>query len=56
MVTYFNKTDLVKFGNYLLSEERKELIMSHPEKSDELKLESLKSVSHADIENFMDSL
>lgn len=54
MVLYFNKKDLIKFGNYLLSDERKELIFSHPDKSIEGKEEALKTVSHADFENFLE--
>ena len=53
MVLYFNKKDLIKFGNYLLSDERKELIFSHPDKSIDAKGEALKTVSRADFENFM---
>jgi len=55
MVTYFNKADLVKFGNYLLSEERKELFKSHPNSVGTLK-ERLSRVSHADVENFLESI
>lgn len=50
MVTYFNKSDLVKFGEYLLSDERTELVLSHPEGRT---IEDLKRVSHADVENFL---
>jgi len=61
MVTYFNKKDLVSFGNYLLSDERKENFqtafdenvkngMSFPMSVEE----SLKSVHHADICNWIE--
>ncbi len=43
MVTYFNRKDLIEFGNYLLSKERKEST------SELLKDE----VTHANIENWM---
>lgn len=52
MVTYFNKKDLVDFGNYLLSEERKELFKQHPEPVGTLE-ERLSKVHHSDIENFL---
>jgi len=52
MVTYFNKKDLVDFGNYLLSEERKRLFENHPEPVGTLK-ERLSKVHHSDIENFL---
>lgn len=56
MVTYFNKKDMVRFGNYLLSEERTEMILSHPDKSEESKQQSLKTVSDADINNFLEKI
>lgn len=42
MVTYFNKKDLVSFGNYLLSEQRKKL-------TSEINQDN---VTHADVENW----
>jgi len=51
MKTYFTKKDLVKFGEYLLSDKRTELIKERG--NDQLK-ERLKTVSHADICNFKD--
>lgn len=44
MVTYFNKKDLVEFGNYLLSEERAEKIVNK---------ENVRKVHNEDIENFL---
>jgi hypothetical protein len=46
MVLYFNKKDLVKFGNYLLSEKRNESV------SDLNK----DKVTHADVENFLETI
>jgi len=42
LVTYYNKKDLVSFGNYLLSKERNESV-------DELNKDG---VTHADVENW----
>jgi hypothetical protein len=55
MVTYFNRKDLVSFGNYLLSDKRKELYKAIPDSKEGLK-ERLKNVSHADLENFLESI
>lgn len=55
MVTYFNRKDMVSFGNYLLSEKRRKLYQSHPE-SDKMPTieERLSMVSHPDLENWLD--
>jgi len=44
MVIYFNKTDLVKFGKYLLSEKRKK-------RTSEM---NQSNVTHADIANWLE--
>ena len=52
MVTYYNRKDLVKFGQYLLSEERRKSIES---RHSEIPIEErLKEVYRSDIENFLD--
>jgi hypothetical protein len=48
----YSEKDLVAFGNYLLSEERKELFKQHPEPIGTLE-ERLSKVHHSDIENFL---
>jgi hypothetical protein len=48
----FTKAEVVSFGNYLLSDERKGYVLNHPEKSNEQKNEALKQVSDADIFNW----
>lgn len=56
MVTYFNRKDLVRFGEYLLSKERRELYKQNPNFPNELLLEErLSEVSHSDIENFIEN-
>lgn len=46
MVTYFNRKDLVSFGTYLLSENRKN-------RTSEL---NQNNVTHADIRNWLDEI
>ena len=48
----FTLTDLVSFGEHLLSDKRKKTVRSHPEKDD--LSERLKVVSDADIANWKD--
>ena len=55
--TQFSKKDLIDFGNYLLSDKRIQLVRDHPEKLDNALLkERLREVSHADFENWLESL
>jgi len=60
MVTYFNKKDLVEFGNFLFSEER-EKSFSHTTVAAEMDgidmiptYDRLRTVTHADVCNFID--
>lgn len=48
----FTQADLVSFGNYLLSDERKDLVLSNPSFSIEQARENLKEVSDADLANW----
>jgi len=60
MVTYFNKKDLVDFGNYLFSEEReKSFIHTSAQAMTEgiefnSSWERLRTVTHADVCNFIE--
>lgn len=59
-LTNFSREDMVSFGNYLLSDERREAYESATQEAKENKTpilsteERLKDVSHADFENWMD--
>ena len=54
MVTYFNRKDLVNFGQYLLSEERtKSITYGYSEEDHE---ERIRNVYHADVENFLEKV
>jgi len=49
----FTKEDLVSFGNYLLSEERRKLYESHPLNHQLPPIEDrLGCVNHSDLENW----
>lgn len=52
MVVYYNKKDLVSFGNYLLSPHRRALFASHPDLGDKDLDERLSQVHHSDIEEW----
>lgn len=52
----FTQADLISFGNYLLSDERKDLVLSNPSFSIEQARENLKGVSDADLANWVDNL
>ena len=52
MVTYYNKKDLVSFGNYLLSPHRRALFALHPDFKENDLEERLSNVHHSDIENW----
>jgi hypothetical protein len=61
MVTYFNKKDLVEFGNYLYSEEREKSFIHTSAQAavDGIEFntswERLRTVTDTDIENWMES-
>lgn len=62
MVTYFNRKDLVSFGNYLLSEKRKTRIIDAHKSAkeegmnlpDEPDPQQFETVNHADFWNWLD--
>jgi len=55
MVTYFNKTDMISFAEYMVSEERTQRIINHPEAATMAPVEDrLKQVHNADFQNWME--
>ena len=53
MVLYFNKGDMISFGNYLLSNERKEYYDKHPDPSGLTLNERLAFVNKSDVDNWL---
>ena len=53
MVTYFNKGDIISFGNYLLSDERREYYKKHPDPVELSLDERLAKVDRKDVENWL---
>lgn len=62
MVTYFNKKDMIAFANHCLSDERSQRVIDGHHQTrieDNFKTnlqDALKSVSHADFENWKGSV
>ena len=57
MVTYYNKKDLISFGQYLLSQERIGRFKNNPNfPNDKLIAERMGEVHHSDVENWKESL
>lgn len=49
----YTKSQLISFGKYMVSDERSNLLLSHPEKDmQDSYIDRLKDVSHADLENW----
>lgn len=51
-IHYFTKKEMVSFGNYLLSKERKESFENHPELGSENLEERLSQVHDSDVANW----
>lgn len=56
MVIFFTEEDLVSFGEYMMSDQRRKLYEEHPEIGSENIEERLKSVHNADLANWTQSL
>ena len=55
MVTYFNKTDMISLAEYMVSEERTQRIINHPEAASMTTVaERLKQVHDADFQNWLE--
>jgi hypothetical protein len=57
MKTYFEESDLISFGRYLLSEERTKRITNNETPGDSVPIkERLQEVYHADYENWKEEI
>ena len=56
MVLYFNRGDLIKFGDYLLSNQRKKSFANHPDppKGHSLELR-LSKADKVDVDNWLET-
>lgn len=52
MITFFDEDDLVSFGNFMISEERKQTILQ-ADVSDEIKQDALSGVTPFDYSNWL---
>lgn len=52
MVTFFEQEDLISFGDYMISEERKQSILQSEGVSDKIKQQALLGVTPFDYENW----
>lgn len=48
----YTEADLVSFGAYMVSRQRTKMILEHPGTRDEQKLETIRTVTDADIQNW----
>lgn len=55
MVLYFNKSDMISFGEYMVSEERTQWIINHPDAATMPPVDDrLKQVHDADYQNWLE--
>jgi len=55
MIMYFNKEELISFGEYMVSDERTQKIINHPSASKMAPVEErLKQVHPLDFDNWLD--
>ena len=55
MVVYFNKTDMISFAEFMVSEERTQNIINHPNASTMAPVaDRLKQVHDADYQNWLE--
>lgn len=52
MIIYFTEEDLVSFGNYMVSKQRRDLYEAHPEPNGMSVEEHLSTVHDADLTNW----
>ena len=53
MITFFDEDDLVSFGNFMISEERKQTILQ-ADVTEEVKQEALSGVTPFDYKNWLE--